>query len=318
MNLRQLITLCEVVDQGLKLSAAAQRLHRSQPSITRQIQELEQELGTQVFLRKRNKILELTPQGREILTSARRIIRELQNIRGASDDTEAAARGEFTVATTHTQARYTLPPVIRQFKTEYPHVRLSLRQGTPVQCAELVARGTVDIAICTETPEALEDVVGIPCYRLNRSVVVPRGHPLLRVKPLTLEAVAQYPIITYDQGFSGRWVLDRAFSDRGLEPTVVLSAIDADVSKAYVEMGLGIAILATIAFDPARDAKLRSVDARHLFPASVLTVAVRRHGYLRGYMFDFIRMFAPHLSRQRVERALSADGPSPPRRLPEL
>src|SRR5687768_15596796 len=168
MNLRQLITLCEVVDQGLKLSAAAQTLHRSQPSITRQLQELESELGTQLFLRRRNKILDLTPHGREILASARRIIRELHNIRSASDDSTAAARGEFTVATTHTQARYTLPRVIRQFKSEYPNVRLALRQGTPVQCVELVARGAVDIAICTETPDELDDIIGIPSYRLNR------------------------------------------------------------------------------------------------------------------------------------------------------
>ncbi|HEX6003736.1 MAG TPA: LysR substrate-binding domain-containing protein, partial [Burkholderiales bacterium] len=302
MNLRQLITLCEIVDKGLKLSAAAQSLHRSQPSITRQMQELEEELGTQLFLRRRNKILGLTPHGREILTKARRIIREVHSIRSASENADAA--GEFTIATTHTQARYALPRVIHQFKTRYPQVRLSLRQGTPVQCVELVARGTVDIAICTETPGDPEEIVGIPAYRLNRSVVVPRGHALLRVKSLTLEAVARYPIITYDQGFSARWVLDRAFSDRGLEPDVVLSAIDADVSKTYVEMGLGIAILATIAFDAARDKGLRSIDARHLFPASTLRVAVRRHGYLRPYMLEFIRLFAPHVTRERMDRAL--------------
>ncbi len=316
MNLRQLITLCEIVDKGLKLSAAAQSLHRSQPSITRQMQELEEELGTQLFLRRRNKILGLTPHGREILTKARRIIREVHSIRSASENADAA--GEFTIATTHTQARYALPRVIHQFKTRYPQVRLSLRQGTPVQCVELVARGTVDIAICTETPGDPEEIVGIPAYRLNRSVVVPRGHALLRVKSLTLEAVARYPIITYDQGFSARWVLDRAFSDRGLEPDVVLSAIDADVSKTYVEMGLGIAILATIAFDAARDKGLRSIDARHLFPASTLRVAVRRHGYLRPYMLEFIRMFAPHVTRERVDRVLAGERVTPPRKIPEL
>lgn len=316
MNLRQLITLCEIVDKGLKLSAAAQSLHRSQPSITRQMQELEEELGTQLFLRRRNKILGLTPHGREILTKARRIIREVHSIRSASENADAA--GEFTIATTHTQARYALPRVIHQFKTRYPQVRLSLRQGTPVQCVELVARGTVDIAICTETPGDPEEIVGIPAYRLNRSVVVPRGHALLRVKSLTLEAVARYPIITYDQGFSARWVLDRAFSERGLEPDVVLSAIDADVSKTYVEMGLGIAILATIAFDAARDKGLRSIDARHLFPASTLRVAVRRHGYLRPYMLEFIRMFAPHVTRERVDRVLAGERVTPPRKIPEL
>lgn len=318
MNLRQLAALCEIVDHGLKLSAAAQTLHRSQPAVTRQLQELEQELGTQLFLRRRNKVLGLTPHGREILASARRILREVQSIRSAADDTGAAAQGEFTVATTHTQARYTLPRVIRRFKSRYPMVRLSLRQGTPVQCVELVARGAVDIAICTETRDELDDVIGIPAYRLNRSVVVPRRHPLLKATPLTLEAIARYPIITYDEGFSGRWVLDHAFSERGLQPNVVLSAIDADVSKAYVEMGLGIAILATIAFDAARDAQLRSIDARHLFPASKLRVAVRRHGYLRSYMLDFIAMFAPKIQRATLERALAGERVPLPRSLPEL
>ena len=318
MNLRQLITLCEVVDQGLKLSAAAQVLHRSQPSITRQIQELEQELGARIFLRKRNRILELTPQGREILASARRVLEELRNIRSASDDLAETAQGDFTVATTHTQARYTLPRVIRQFKGEYPNVRLSLRQATPVQCAELVARGAVDIAICTETRDPLEDVIEIPCYRLNRSVVVPPGHPLLKVKPLTIDAIARYPVITYADGFSGRWILDRAFARRGLKPNVVLSAIDADVSKAYVEMGLGIAILATIAFDAARDTSLRRIDARHLFAPSTLSVVARRNTYLRAYMLAFVGMFAPKLTQAAVAKALAGQAPASRRTLPEL
>lgn len=305
MNLRQLVTLCEVVDHGLKLSAAAHSLHRSQPSITRQVQELEQELGVKVFLRKRNKILELTPQGREILASARRILKEVENIRSMSDEHAEAAHGEFTVATTHTQARYTLPRVIREFKGAYPNVQLALRQATPVQCCELVARGAVNIGICTEVRDELEDIVEIPCYRLNRSVVVPPGHPLLRVKPLTLEAIARYPIITYEGGFSARWVLDAAFSRKGLKPTVVLSAVDADVSKAYVEMGLGIAILATIAFDAQRDANLRVIDARHLFTPSTLRVVVRRNTYLRSYMVQFVRMFAPKLPRSAIEQALA-------------
>ncbi|MDB5904417.1 MAG: Transcriptional regulator CysB [Betaproteobacteria bacterium] len=318
MNLRQLITLCEVVDQGLKLSAAALTLHRSQPSITRQIQELEEELGAKIFLRKRNRILELTPHGREILASARRIVTELRNIRSASDDLAETAHGNFTVATTHTQARYTLPRVIRQFKGEYPNVHLSLRQATPVQCCELVARGAVDIAICTETRDALDEVIQIPCYRLNRSVVVPPAHPLLKVKPLTIEAIARYPVITYDEGFSGRWVLDRAFARRGLEPNVVLSAIDADVSKAYVEMGIGIAILATVAFDATRDAGLRTIDAGHLFAPSTLSVVARRNSYLRAYMLSFIGMFAPKLTRAAIGKALAGQPPGAPRKLPEL
>lgn len=318
MNLRQLITLCEVVDQGLKLSAAANALHRSQPSITRQIQELEEELGLRIFARRKNRILQLTPQGREILASARRVVSELQRIRSTGDESGESARGELTVATTHTQARYTLPQVIRRFKGEYPNVRLSLRQATPVQCSELVARGAVDIAICTETKDALEDVLAIPCYRLNRSVVVPPRHPLLKVKPLTLEAIARYPVITYDEGFSGRWILDRAFSGRGLSPNVVLSAIDADVSKAYVEMGLGIAILATVAFDAKRDANLRLINAHHLFAPSTLGVFVRRNSYLRSYIHGFVGMFAPKLPPGTIEKALAGHPIISRKRLPEI
>jgi LysR family cys regulon transcriptional activator len=317
MNLRQLITLCEVVDRGLKLSAAAQSLHRSQPSITRQIQELERELKARLFVRKRNRILELTPQGREILASARRILKEVHNIRSASDESAHSVRGAFTVATTHTQARYTLPRAIREFKAAYPHVQLSLRQGTPVQCRELVARGAVDLAICTETRDELEDVAEIPCYRLNRSVVLPPRHPLLRERVLTLDAIARYPVITYDDGFSARWAVDGAFSRRGLKPYVVLSAIDADVSKAYVEMGLGIAILASVAFDRRRDSHLRTLDARHLFAPSTLSVVVRRSSYLRTYIRSFITMFAPRLPKSAVDAALA--GQTAPRRtLPEL
>lgn len=317
MNLRQLITLCEVVDRGLKLSAAAHSLHRSQPSITRQIQELERELKARLFVRKRNRILELTPQGREILASARRILKEVHNIRGTSDEVAHAVKGAFTIATTHTQARYTLPRSIWEFKAAYPHVQLSLRQGTPVQCRELVARGAVDIAICTETRDEPEDIVDIPCYRLNRSVVVPPRHPLLRERTLTLEAIARYPVITYDDGFSARWAVDGAFQLRGLKPNVVLSAIDADVSKAYVEMGLGIAILATVAFDRKRDANLRIRDARHLFSPSTLSVVVRRNSYLRSYIRTFIAQFAPRLPKTAIDAALAGQAHAR-RNLPEL
>ena len=318
MNLHQLVVFCEVVDQGLNLSAAAQRLRRSQPSITRQVQELEEELGAPLFLRKRSKILQLTPYGREVLTSARRIVRELHAIRGAGEDTSAAVQGDLTIATTHSQARYTLPLVIRRFAAAYPFVRLILRQGTPAQCVERVAQGTADVAICTETLGGLKDILSLPCYRLNRSVVVPRAHPLLKLKTLTLEAIARYPLITYDEGFSGRWFMEHAFSERNLEPRVVLRAIDADVCKAYVEIGLGIAILANIGFDKARDRELRCIDARHLFPSSTLRLMCRRHSYLRHYVLAFIGMFAPQLSGSVMERALTEDRMPPHVPVPEL
>ncbi len=319
MNLRQLRSLCEIVDRGLKMSDAAQALFRSQPSISRQIQSLEHELGIPIFRRKRNRVLELTPQGRDALAIARRIVNEADNLSRLGKDYAQASTGDFAIATTHTQARYTLPNVIERFQHAYPKVRLSLRQGTPAQCCELVQRRQADIAICTETSGAYEDIIQVGCYRLNRSVVTPKGHPLLRARPLTLESIARYPIITYDEGFSGRGIVDRAFADKGLKPAVVLSAIDADVSKTYVERGLGIAILATVAFDAKRDSALRRIDARHLFPPSRLNVVARRDVYLRGFMLEFVRLFAPGLRRSDLERLLTGAEPSAARTsLPEL
>jgi LysR family cys regulon transcriptional activator len=309
MNLRQLKSLCEIVDHGLKISGAAEALYRSQPSISRHIQDLEKELGVDLFYRRRNRLLELTPQGREILSIARRIVQDTENIRRASQEHGEEPAGEFSIATTHTQARYSLPKVIYEFTRQHPRVKLKLRQGTPAQCGELVARGRADIAICTETSELPDDLTVIPCYHIDRSVVTLPGHPLLKVKPLTLKAIARYPIITYDEGFSARSIVDRTFSEAGLEPSVVMSAIDADVSKAYVEMGMGIAILASIAYDAQRDTNLRCMDAKHLFKPSVLSVVVRKNSYLRNYMQTFIGAFAPHVKRAEIEAILSGTRP---------
>lgn len=305
MNLRQLETLCEVVDHGLSLSDAAITTCRSQPSVTRQIQELEKELGVDILRRKRNRVLSLTPQGASIVAMARRMLQEARNMQRVAQDTEQKPAGDFTIATTHTQARYTLPRTIRRFMARYPDVKLILRQGSPGQCRDFAARGHVDLAICAEMQRPPDDVLQIPCYRLSRSVITAARHPLLKIKPLTLEAISRYPVITYDESFSGRWVVDKAFSDKGLKPTVVMSAVDADVSKAYVQMGLGIAILATVAFNSKSDINLRRVDAKHLFEASTLSLVMRRDAYLRTYMLDFMQMFAPHVNTSSIRDALS-------------
>ena len=241
----------------------------------------------------------------EIVLIARRMLDDAKNIQRVSDELSQVVVGEFYIATTHTQARYTLPSVIRKFMQSHPRVKLNLRQGTPAQCCELVAQGKADIAICTETQKPPSEVVVMPCYGLSRNVVTPPGHPLLREKSLTLAAIARYPIITYDEGFSARSIVDKAFSDAGLTPNVVLSAIDADVSKAYVEMGLGIAILASIAFDARKDSNLRQRNAMRLFAPSALGIVVRRNSYLRSYMIDFMRLFAPALKKADVDRAIS-------------
>ena len=320
MNLRQLRTFCEIVDSGLKLSDAAQATYRSQSSVTRQMQMLEQELGFELFVRKRNKLLRITPQAEEILGIARRMLQDAENLRRIGRNLNRDDEGTFAVATTHTHARYVLPPVIRQFVGKYPKVQLTLRQGTPGQCCELLALGKADIAICADPTNVTDDLVQIPCFVLYRSVITPPRHPLLKLKPVTLEALARYPLITYGEAFSGGWIVNKTFADRGLRPNILLSAVDADVSKAYVSMGLGIAIFVSVAFDPKQDSQLRGIDARHLFKPSYLSLILRRHSHLRTYMFDFIHMFAPTLGRTDIEEAVFTKGSSMGSRgtLPEL
>jgi LysR family cys regulon transcriptional activator len=282
MNLQQLRSLCEIVDRGLRISDAAKAVYRSQPSVTRQLQELEGELGFAIFVRSRNKILAVTPQGREVVS--------------------------MTIATTHTQARYSLPGIIRRFIEKYPKVKLTLLQGTPSRCCELVTLGQADLAICSEAIEHSHNLTGLSCYRLTRCVVTPARHPLTRAKTLTLEALASHPLITCDEAFAGRQIVDRTFAARGLKPNIVLSAVDADVSKIYVRMGLGIAIFASIVYDATQDKDLRAIDARHLFPDNTLNIFMRRRSYLRSYMFDLISMFAPHVKRDRIHEALLGQG----------
>lgn len=316
MNLLHLKALCEVVNCNLHLSNAAQNLHRSQPALTRQIQQLESELGMTLFERRRNRIVSLTEQGVQVVRIAQRMVGDAGAIEQIAEDQADDAHGELTVATTHTQARYTLPPAIRKFKQKNEGVSLNFLQGSAEQCCEMVARGQADIAICAEIGSR-EKVVSIPCYRMQRIVVTPPRHPLLRLETLTLEDVSRYPIITYANGFSGRSVMDKTFHDAGLHPKVVLSAIDADVSKAYVEMGLGIAILASVSFEAKRDRGVRRIDARHLFAPSLLNVVIRPQGYLRRFAVSFIRTFAPGLSRADIEQAASGQG-LPARELPDL
>ena len=315
MNLRQLRTLCEVVDRRLRISEAAEAVYRSQPSVTRQIQELEREFGFDIFVRKHNKILAITPQGKEIVAIARNMLQEAENMHRIGRDIAKLEQGDFTIATTHTQARYIFPQVMQRFLNSHPNVSLNLRQGNPKECCDLVALGHADVAICTDTAEPLEDVAKIPCYRLSRSVITPVQHPLLRVKPLTLEALGRYPLITYGEAYNGRRIVNQAFSAKGLTPRIVLSAMDADVIKAGVGMGLGIAILATVAFDPNQDTNLRRIDARHLFKPSIVNLILRRGNYLREYMIAFLLMFAPKLRRTDIEGALSR---KTPRTLPRV
>ncbi|MDB4456392.1 HTH-type transcriptional regulator CysB [bacterium] len=303
MKLQQLRYIWEVAHHDLNVSATAQSLFTSQPGISKQIRLLEDELGVEVFARSGKHLTRVTPAGEAILKTAGEILRKVETIKQAAQEFSDEKRGSLSIATTHTQARYALPPSIETFIGKYPEVSLHMHQGTPMQISELAADGTVDFAIATEALELFSDLLMMPCYRWNRCIVVPKDHPLARVNELTLEDVASYPIVTYVFGFTGRSKLDDAFFDHGLSPKVVFTAADADVIKTYVRLGLGIGIVAKMAFDENTDSDLVALDASHLFSSSVTKIGFRRGTFLRGYMYDFINMFAPHLSKELVEKA---------------
>jgi len=303
MKLQQLRYIWEVAHHDLNVSATAQSLYTSQPGISKQIRLLEDELGVEVFARSGKHLTHVTPAGEAILQAAGEVLRKVESIKQVAQEYSNEKKGSLSIATTHTQARYALPEVIKSFIESYPQVSLHMHQGTPMQISEMAADGTVDFAIATEALELFSDLVMMPCYRWNRCILVPRTHPLAQSSKLSLEEVAEYPIVTYVFGFTGRSKLDEAFVNKGLVPKVVFTAADADVIKTYVRLGLGIGIVAQLAYDPAIDSDLVALEAGHLFDASVTRIGCRRGTFLRGYMYEFIEAFAPHLTREVVNDA---------------
>jgi len=307
MKLQQLRYLVEVARRGLNVSEAAQALHTSQPGISKQIRALEDELGVEVFERRGKRLTAVTEPGKAVIEIAERILAEAANLKRAGAEFADEKLGTLTVATTHTQARYALPQAVAAFKRRYPGVRLLIHQGNPTQICQQVIAGEADFAIATEQIADHPELVSLPCYQWNRCVVVPPRHPLLKAKPLTLEALAAHPIVTYDFAFANRSLVQKAFEAKDLAPNVVLTALDADVIKTYVELGLGVGIMAQMAFDAKRDRSLRAIDASHLFESSTTRLGIKRGAWLRRYAYDFIEFFAPHLPRALVERAARGD-----------
>ena len=305
MKLQQLRYIWEVARHDLNVSATAQSLYTSQPGISKQIRLLEDELGVEVFARSGKHLTRVTPAGQAILEVAGDILRKVESIKQVAQEFSDEKMGSLELATTHTQARYALPVTINSFMKSYPDVSLHMHQGTPMQIAEMAADGAVDFAIATEAMAHFNDLIMMPCYRWNRSVVVPKDHPLAQVSKLTLQDVAQCPIVTYVFGFTGRSKLDDAFSREGLEPKVVFTAVDSDVIKTYVRLGLGVGIIATMAFDEKLDSDLVALDASHLFEFSTTKIGFRKGTFLRGYMYDFIQQFAPHLTPDVVRQVQS-------------
>ena len=310
MKLQQLRYLREVAKRGLNLSEAAEALHTSQPGISKQIRLLEDELGVDILVRNGKRVVDVTKPGQVILDITERILQDTENLKQVAREFRDQAAGTLTIATTHTQARYSLPKVVNAFKQRYPKVRLTLKQGRPPQLAEMVLAGEADIAIATEALDQYPKLLALAGYQWRHCVVVPAKHPLLKEQRITLEMLARYPIITYDPAFAGRSHIDDAFRAQGIAPDIVLSAVDSDVIKTYVELGLGIGIIAAVAFNEKRDQLLRAADIGHLFGTMTTRVAVRRGSTLRGFAYDFIELFSPQLTRAVVDATLKGEGSS--------
>lgn len=305
MNFQQLRSVREAVRRSFNLTDVAQMLHTSQPGVSRQIRELEEELGVDIFLRTGKRLTGLTAPGAVLLPIVERLLLDAENLRSVGADFSASAQGQLSIAATHSQARYALPQVVHEFRLRYPQVRLQLHQGSPKQVAQMLVSGEADLGVATEGLTGYDALVTLPCYRWTHSVVLPHGHPLLQLRqPVALQDLVAYPLITYDQGYTGRAHIDEAFEREGLQPDVVLTAMDADVIKTYVELGMGVGIVASIALDTVRDQHLHALDAGHLFQVNVTRLGLRKGAWLRGYAYDFIESFVPTLQREMVERAV--------------
>jgi len=308
MKLHQLRYLAAVAQSGLNITAAAQKLHTSQPGVSKQIKLLEDELGFQIFVREGRNLTRITPAGQQVIERALKIPQEAQSIRDLSTELRDEGRGSLSIGTTHTQARYVLPGVISEFRNRYPNVRLNLHQGTSEQIAEMVAHDRIDCAIATGSDHLYSDLTLMPCYRWHRTVIVPHSHPLASAGRLTFKALAAYPLVTYTFSFTGPSSLHEAFAKAGLTPNVAITARDADVIQTYVRLGLGVVIVAHMAIEP-NDPDLTSIEAGHLFPAHTTWIGFRRGTLLRKYMYEFAQLLAPHLDRRLVDRAHRAATP---------
>jgi LysR family cys regulon transcriptional activator len=309
MKLQQLRFLTAVVQNDLNLTAAAAKLATTQPAVSKQLKLLEGELGFRIFTRRGRAFTKMTPPGERIVAHALRVIREVQNIKRMSEELRNEDRGALSIGTTHTQARYVLPAVIKTFCAKYPEVEFHLHQGTAEQIAEMGKLGRIDFAIATGSQKLFPEHVLLPCYQWHRRIIVPSTHPLAQSRAPSLEQLSQYPLVTYVFSFTGPSSLTDAFARVGLAPRIALTARDSDVVKTYVRLGLGVGIIAGMALDPEQDRDLVSIDATHLFPIHTTWVGFLRDGLLRHYMYDFLQILAPHLTRRMVDRALLCETP---------
>jgi LysR family cys regulon transcriptional activator len=301
MKLQQLRCIYEVVQNQFNITRAADSIHTSQPGVSKQIQLLEEEIGVQLFQRNGKRLSGLSEPGIRVYESIVEIMRELKNIKNVSDEYERKDSGSFIIATTHTQARYKLPVVVESFVKKYPKINLNIHQGDPAQVTAQILNGEADVGIATESISLNDKIFCIPCYSWNRCLVMPKDHPLLIVEDITLNHLATYPMITYDYAFTGSTIVSKVFKDANIKPNIMLTAIDADVIKTYVGLSLGVGLIAEMAFDKNKDKNLVSRDVSHLFPTSTTYIGIRQDTFIRGFTFDFIKMFTPHMEENELK-----------------
>ena len=305
MKLQQLRCIFQIVQSEFNISKASEVLNTSQPGVSKQIKLLEDEIGIKIFQRNGKRLVNLTEPGELILSSIETILQESNNIKVISEEYIEKDQGTFTIATTHTQARYKLPKVVEEFVKKYPKTNLNIHQGDPSQVTDQIINGEADVGIATESINLSEDILTIPCYQWNRCVVMPKNHPLTEVRRITLEDLAAYPMITYDYAFTGSTIVSEVFKNANIEPNIMLTAIDADVIKTYVSLNMGIGLIAEMAFDASTDHPMVSRDVSHLFPLSTTYIGIRRENFLRKYTSDFIRMFIPKVSENELKKILN-------------
>ncbi len=305
MNFQQLRIIRETVRRNFNLTEVANALYTSQSGVSKHIKDLEDELGVELFIRKGKRLLGLTEPGKEMVKIVERMLLDAKNIKTVAEQFSQQDKGQLTIATTHTQARYALPKVVMEFKKIYPRVHLKLHQGSPTEIAQMLLEGEADIGVATEALGQITELATFNYYSWHHSVIVPTGHALENQRPLTLAAIAEYPIVTYHEGFTGRALIEKAFGDAQIVPDVVLSALDADVIKSYVELGLGVGIIASVAFNAVRDGGLTLLDCSHLFGENTTRIAVRRGHFMRRFAYHFIELCSPQLTEAVVTADVS-------------
>ena len=306
MKIHQLRYIYEVATHALNVSDAADALFTSQPGLSKQIRLLEEEIGVPIFIREGKRLTRVTPAGELVLKRAKNILDEIDNIKKIGKEYKNELSGTLTIATTHTQACYFLPGIIKQFVTEFPGIKLFLKQGYPEEITAMVVEGHADMVLATEAVSTTNELVALPCYQWNRGALVLPGHPLLDKPGVSLTDIAEYPIITYDFAFAGRTLVSETFENANLFPNIVFTALDSDVIKTYVELGLGIGLVAAMAYEPDKDVALRMIDLAHLFPPSTTWVGIKKNSFLRSYVYSFIEKLVPDLAPDEIRTVIKA------------